>query len=569
MKEHGIHGKKKAAVLLVILLTGSVGTVSFAGLFRAKAPQQESVQTETVLKQDLKKSISVSGTISAAAMYSTNSNITDVRVKELRVKVGDRVKAGDVIALLDTTALERSLSLAKENLSAAQQKNALDLAAAKRNYETAQTTSQIMAARLTGDMQTAQNLYNKSVTDAATAKTENAALTREQQNREKTLSDVQKNADLANAALSQRAKELSAAQNKVDTMKNSISVSDNSATNVDQASYNAAVAALSAAQSTYDAAKADADSKNSALTSAQASLSEVRAKKTESDSNMKNMDSATDANQTAVEKARQSQDDTNRSNAKNLEDTRDLVTGSKTAAVPATISAQQDVDKYQQQIDSCTIKAPADGLVTSVSVRAGDTYKGGEIAMIQDDTGYKVSATVDQYDISDVTAGQAAVIKTETTGDQDMTGKLTFVSPVPRAATAAATTTAADAAATVTATSNAGGDYPVEASIDHPSERLRIGMTAKLTIVEKEVRNALTVSDSSVRTDAAGNHFVEVQKDDGSAGKIPVTYGLKTDYYVQIIGKGLREGMKVIQPQDEATNMSETAAGTSAAVLLP
>ena len=150
-----------------------------------------------------------------------------------------------------------------------------------------------------------------------------------------------------------------------------------------------------------------------------------------------------------------------------------------------------------------------------------------------------------------------------------MTGKLTFVSPVPRAATAAATTTAADAAATVTATSNAGGDYPVEASIDHPSERLRIGMTAKLTIVEKEVRNALTVSDSSVRTDAAGNHFVEVQKDDGSAGKIPVTYGLKTDYYVQIIGKGLREGMKVIQPQDEATNMSETAAGTSAAVLLP
>lgn len=570
-KNRKIRMTRKAAAVLAAVLVLSIGTVSFAGFLKPKQSEMTStVQTETITKKDLTKSISVTGNISSAASYSVSTDVTDAKVAQVNVKVGDRVKAGDIIALLDTTNVQKSLNLAQQNLAAAQEKNALDLAAAKRNYDAAVSTADVQASRTAEDTKTAQNVYNKSVTDTAASKAENTKLGNNLSSVAKTESDAQKNAKAANDDMSQKAKALSEAQNRVDTLKNSISVSDNNTTVVDQATYDAAVAALSAAQSAYDASKTNSDNKNAALTSAQNALSDVKSKKTESDSTLKSNAAAVDTNKTAAEKAQQAQDDAGRTNSKAVADSKDSITSSKVSATSGIITAQQDVDKYQQQIDSCTIKAPADGIVTTVDVKVGDSYKGGEIAMIQDDGGYKVSATVDQYDISDIAVGLNTTIKTETTGDQDMSGKITFVSPTPKSASTTSTTTT-DSTTNASNNNSTGSDYPIEVTIDNPSNRLRIGMTAKLTIVEQEAKGALTVSDSAVQTDEKGNTFVEVQTgNDGSnqasTKKIPVKYGLKTDYYVQITGDGIKEGMQVVIPsQQTGTDTTQTtASGTEA-----
>ena len=142
---------------------------------------------------------------------------------------------------------------------------------------------------------------------------------------------------------------------------------------------------------------------------------------------------------------------------------------------------------------------------------------------------------------------QEVTIKTETTGDDDMTGKITFVSPVPGVA---ATTNTDNSAQSTNAT--ASNDYPIEITIDNPSDRLRIGMTAKVTIIESQVKDALTLPDNAVQTDTDGNYYVEVVTDEeaGTTQQINVTYGLKTDYYVQVEGEGLSEGMNVIVNDD-------------------
>ena len=48
-----------------------------------------------------------------------------------------------------------------------------------------------------------------------------------------------------------------------------------------------------------------------------------------------------------------------------------------------------------------------------------------------------------------------------------------------------------------------------------------------------------------VETDADGNSYVTVVDDDGNETKLEVTLGLESDYYVEIKGEGLKEGMTV------------------------
>ena len=97
------------------------------------------------------------------------------------------------------------------------------------------------------------------------------------------------------------------------------------------------------------------------------------------------------------------------------------------SSLPQTVPEPQ----AKEQLQKATITAPADGIITAVNVKAGDTYAGGTMIVVQDVSGFKVSATLGQYDISDVSKGLDAKVTTDTTGSEEMTGKVTFVSPTP------------------------------------------------------------------------------------------------------------------------------------------
>ena len=140
-----------------------------------------------------------------------------------------------------------------------------------------------------------------------------------------------------------------------------------------------------------------------------------------------------------------------------------------------------------------------------------------------------------------------ALIKTDTTGEEEMNGTVTFVSPVP--ASMAASSDNSDSSS-----GSSGNGYEIRITVDNPSERLRIGMTAKVTLIQEDVKNVFAVPDDCISEDEDGNSAIQILEN-GEPRSITVTTGLKTDYYTEISSDELTEGMNVIIP--DVTEMDD------------
>ena len=87
-----------------ILLVAAAGTVGFLVQNQKRqraAAQGQVVQIETVevKRQNLIDSVSVTGTIESADARKVSASARDVKVQEVRYKVGDYVNAGDVVVV--------------------------------------------------------------------------------------------------------------------------------------------------------------------------------------------------------------------------------------------------------------------------------------------------------------------------------------------------------------------------------------------------------------------------------------------------------------------------------------
>lgn len=194
-----------------------------------------------------------------------------------------------------------------------------------------------------------------------------------------------------------------------------------------------------------------------------------------------------------------------------------------------TTTQKNQVELYEDQLAEGIVKAPINGIVTAVNFDKGDSYmQGSPIITIQDCSSFEVAAYIGEYDISDIVKGQKVLIKTDATGDTELEGTVVFVSP--------------------TATTNlTGGDvtYLVRISVDTPNDRLRLDMSASLSIIIEQHENALTVPYNAVQEDEQGNTYVEVIEEDGTTTKVPVTVVLESNYYTEIQSDSLTEGQKV------------------------
>jgi RND family efflux transporter MFP subunit len=102
---------------ITVLLTVTV----LASACQARATATPQLQTATVSRGSLQATVSASGTIAAHAQVTVlfqNSG----QIKTVNVKAGDKVKAGQVMASLDTADLEAAVTLAQAGLDMAQAK---------------------------------------------------------------------------------------------------------------------------------------------------------------------------------------------------------------------------------------------------------------------------------------------------------------------------------------------------------------------------------------------------------------------------------------------------------------
>ncbi len=204
-------------------------------------------------------------------------------------------------------------------------------------------------------------------------------------------------------------------------------------------------------------------------------------------------------------------------------------TYTKTTINLDTTAQKNQVELYEDQLAEGIVTAPLSGIVTAVNFDKGDSYmQGSPIITIQDCSSFEVAAYIGEYDISDIAKGQKVLIKTDATGDTELEGTVVFVSPT-------------------AATSLTGGDvtYLVRISVDTPNDRLRLDMSASLSIIIEKHENALTVPYNAVQEDEQGNTYVEVMEEDGTTTKVPVTVVLESNYYTEIQSDSLTEGQKV------------------------
>lgn len=484
---HFLKRHRKFFVFAVLLVIGAGVFVYFQNKkirLQAKLPEQV-LETSPLERMTLTNYVSATGTLESAEASTVRTSLTEYEVKEVLAEVGDEVQEGDVICILDTTSLKEKISTIQKSISNAKAKSEQNLATAERKLSEAQQTQYIESKEAEDEVYTAWLKWAE-------------------------------------------------ANQKVD----------------------------------------DLEAENAR------------------DEEIEQAEEAADSAHEAYKKAVMAQESTNRNNYSSVLSQQENLASEQLSAETGTTSEEEQLKEYQKDLENCTIKAPQSGIVTSVTAAQGAVLSGGEAAQIQKTDSFVVKTTIDEYEISSIEKGMGVLIKTEATGEEELKGTVTFISPV-----ASSDSSSSDPV------------YEVEISVDTKNELLRLGMTAKLSIITESKENVFAVQYDAVEENEKGESIIKVvetvmpenerqseeipgqakgtaskagdeaegetvsgseaeavsksdRREGGAEGKTPdrensaapiqnikeivVEAGMETDFYIEISGEELEEGMEVV-----------------------
>lgn len=269
--------------------------------------------------------------------------------------------------------------------------------------------------------------------------------------------------------------------------------------------------------------------------------------------------------QNEYETAKNNKENTNKQNKSSIDNASEALRTANSNGKRSLKEARKQVKEIKEQLLCSTVKATANGIVTAVYLENGDIYNGGDIVQIDNTNSFRVVTSVDEYDISNISKGQKVIILTAATDEDELEGEITFVAP----------------SATSTGTQEISGSeenssYEVEITLNTNDKRLRMGMTARCSIILEEAEDVYAVPYDAVHENQDGKSVIYVEnnknmpetrpgmpeeepekeeynsKDQESQvhKEIEVTKGMESDYYVEISGSGLSEGMRVILQTD-------------------
>lgn len=527
--------KKRVFALAAVCLVAVLGL----GAWRRFAPRGgtalpamgELVRTTRLERQTLSESITVTGTVQSGSVTNVTTALT-YPVKEILVQVGDFVREGDVICRLDASDLEKELEQKQKQL-------AENKAAAQKSYDRAlesynsAVTAQSEAERdyyaAGGALETARNTQYLSAADSVRPyqQTYDAA-----QAAENDAGIAENNAAVAlsgaAAALSGAQSARDAAAAARDAAQAALSAAPEDAGL--QAALSDAEAALSTAESALASAQADYD----AAAGAHAAARDAHAARTAERENAaralqeakqnSGYDALYQAYAQADEAFLRAKEVYERAadTAKQAKETLDSAADALKKA-----SDSDDLADLYERIEDCTITAGANGTVTALNATVGSSaggVNGGALAVLQDTDHLKVAITIDEDDIKRVSVGQTALIRSDATGDAEIAGRLSQLS--------------------LTAASS--GGFGAEVTVTDADSGLLIGLSAKVELILTQAENVYAIPYEALETDETGQTVVYARMPgEAEFSPVPVETGLETDYYVEIRGEGLADGMEV------------------------
>ncbi len=467
---------KVAAVILVAALV-----ITGAGLYRYRMATTETVSpytTATPSTSTITDAVTGTGPIAAANAVPLNFKSSG-KVAEIDVAVGDKVKAGQVLAKMDTSDLTVSLNQAQAGLANAQAGyNKLaqgplptDIAVAQATVNSA--SNQLANARK--NLAAVQAQIDANVTSDKTAV----------QNAQQALADAQRTQGALPAVITQQ----------IATAKNNLYSAqltrDSTCGRGTGASCDAANATVNAQQSSLDQANATAnqqtvqqqaavDAAQSSLNTANAALQNDQAK------NQASLVSAQTQVQTAQDSLASAQASLAKANASATQPDLD--------AAQAQIATQKaSVQLAQNNLDATTLTSPFDGTVTAISGAVGQWLSGGATSgsaassatgasttanssfiAITQLSGLQVTSQINEADVARVQVGQPVTFTVDAFPNRTFTGKVAIIQPLGQTVQNVVS-------------------YTVTSAIDPTNVTLLPGMTASESIIINQARNAIGV----------------------------------------------------------------------------
>lgn len=260
--------------------------------------------------------------------------------------------------------------------------------------------------------------------------------------------------------------------------------------------------------------------------------------------------------QNQVSNAKDQREASNNAIEQQIDSLKDSLVGSQIAA-QSTQSQEIAIQKMQNTLEDATITAPVSGVVTAVYAKVGEPGN-GLLFVVEDTQSLKINTKIKEYDVANIREGMPVVIKSDATGDQEISGTVTYIAP------AAVKTEAGN---TQTGGNDSNVEFEAEVQVNDPNCGLRVGMNTRLTVLLEEKQDVFGVPYDAVVEKADGSTVVYAAVEQQNSGKnssyvvteIPVTTGLETDFYIEISGGEVTPGMAVISnPQSVTPGMEVT-----------
>ena len=206
--------------------------------------------------------------------------------------------------------------------------------------------------------------------------------------------------------------------------------------------------------------------------------------------------------------------------------------------------AKSAVELAEDDVNQTVITAPMDGVVVGEPKTPGTMAVQGStnptvIMRIADLSEKLVKAKVDETDIGSVKVGEPATFTVDAYPDKIFDAEVSKISQTDTANSWDTNNS------TSSSSSNAVIYYYVTFSAPDRENLLLPAMTARLDIVVGQVRDALCVPISALKTDAQGSYVEKITKDAQGkdvAEKIYITVGLYGEEFVEVTGGNLNPG---------------------------
>ena len=510
------------AVVIVVIAAALIGLVR-AGQSALQAMTTGAASYTALERMDLTNTLSVSGNIQSADVKKVYQEATGAgKALQVNVEVGDTVAEGDVLCVFDSTDLEKDYEKSRLQAEQSEKSAQISLDSAQNSYNTGVIAQEqaVRAAKqnletMQDALTTAEEQYNDALEDYNSGKLEltlqvDAEYTQAQYaytSAKKVSNDLY---------LAMREKE-HAAENEPD---NAEAQQEYAAA---RAEYEAAQVQTDNAKAAFDAAREVYENKD---TQVESLLDDYREAVTDAQENVSDAE-------VALQEA---------------EEQRELALhGYSNSVSSAKIATDQTVTEMnladaQENIDKCTVTAPAAGTVTAVYVNEGESNASGSLLfVIENLEELEIVTSVREYDIASLAVGMPAEIKTDATGDTVYSGQVKDI----------AITAQKDAYGNTVSSSNA--EFDVTLSVDPGEGGLLVGMNGRATITTDSTEGVLAVGYDE---DGAPYVMAARPQDDGTlvVEKVPVETGVETDFEVEVISDALAEGDLIL---DDPTAVAE------------